>query len=104
MNNRVLKILEYNKIIARLEGFATSEPGKVECRNLLPHINLGLIQKNQEETKAAFDRIIKYGSLYFAGNHDIKSSLKSLGIGASLSIIELLRIQSVLECTNRAKT
>ena len=104
MNKRVLKILEYNKIITMLEGFATSEPGKEECRNLLPHINLGLIQREQEETKSAFDRIIKYGSLYFAGNHNISSSLKSLGIGASLSITELLRISSVLECTTRAKT
>lgn len=103
MNAKVLRVLEYNKIVERLSLLASSAPGKDRCAKLQPDYNLALIQKNQEETKAALDRLIKYGSIFFSGNHDLGSSLKSLSIGVSLSIPELLKISSVLECTNRVR-
>ncbi len=36
MNQKVLKTLEYNKIIHQLTGYAASAPGKLLCQNLLP--------------------------------------------------------------------
>lgn len=36
MNQKVLKTLEYNKIITQLTGYAASTPGKLLCQNLLP--------------------------------------------------------------------
>ncbi|MFI3200900.1 MAG: endonuclease MutS2 [Eubacteriales bacterium] len=103
MNSRVLRTLEYHKIIEQLVEFATSEAGKTLCRNLLPQINLAIINKEQGETTAALTRLFQRGSLYFSGNHNIVPYTKSLGIGSTLSIFELLQISSLLECTKRVK-
>ena len=40
MNEKVLHIVEYDKIIASLEEHADSLPGKKLCRDLLPMDNL----------------------------------------------------------------
>ncbi len=104
MNTRVLRILEFHKIIEQLSEHASSAPGKKLCQTLLPQINLAIIHKAQLETSAALSRLFRHGSIYFSGNHDLTASVKSLGIGSVLSIGELLRIASLLECTNRVKT
>ena len=40
MNQKTLVKLEYNKIIELLENQASSESGKMRCRNLKPMIDL----------------------------------------------------------------
>ena len=47
MNSKVLKTLEYDKIIERLEGYASSEIGKKYCRELLPMTDLEDILKKK---------------------------------------------------------
>ena len=47
MNQKVLKTLEYDKIIELLSQKADSEPGKKLCRELVPSIDLSEIRKNQ---------------------------------------------------------
>ena len=58
MNEKVLNVLEYNKIIKMLEEKATSPLGKELALSLKPGCNLSEIDKAQEETAAAFSRII----------------------------------------------
>lgn len=103
MNNKVLRVLEFHKIIDLLVECATSEPGKERCRNLVPITDLETIKREQQETADALTRLFKKGSVSFSGNREITGSVKSLEIGSVLSITELLRIASLLECTNRAK-
>ncbi len=103
MNDKVLQVLEYTKIIQMLEEAATSPMGKERARALKPMTNLQEICEAQEETKAAFSRIVKKGSTSFGSNKDIGFSLKSLSIGSSLSILELLKIAAFLENVNRIK-
>ena len=45
MNEKVLKTLEYNKIIDQLTEKASCEPGRKRCRELLPMENLSDIEK-----------------------------------------------------------
>lgn len=104
MNEKVLQVLEYNKIIAMLENKAGSALGKECCRNLQPKTKLEEIEKEQEETAAAFTRVIKKGSTSFGNNKDIRFSLKSLEIGSTLSVVELLKIAAFLENVSRVKT
>ena len=59
MNSKTLRKLEYNKIISLLADHASSESGKQLCRSLLPQTELSAIEQMQEETAAAFTRIIK---------------------------------------------
>lgn len=104
MNQKVLKTLEYDKIIQMLVEKADSEPAKKLCRELVPSTNLEEIRQNQRETKDALGRLFKLGSTSFGSNRDLGFSIKSLEIGSSLSITELLKIAAMLDNVNRIKT
>lgn len=103
MNEKVLKTLEYNKIIELLTEYSTSESGRELCRKLKPMTDLEAIEAAQTQTRDALSRIFKKGSLSFSGLHNIGASLKRLEIGGTLGIEELLRIASLLEVAKRAK-
>lgn len=103
MNDKVLKTLEYNKIIDLLTEYASSDEAKDRCRHLRPSTDLAEINLLQQQTKDALSRIFKSGNLSFSGVRSIRDSLKRLEIGGSLSAIELLRICSLLEAAKRAK-
>ena len=104
MNQKVLKTLEYNKIIDLLTEKADSEPGKKLCRDLTPSTDPTLICQMQKETKDALNRLFRIGSTSFGSNADLGFSIKSLEIGSTLSISELLKIASFLDNVNRIKT
>lgn len=104
MNQKVLKTLEYYKIIDMLTEKADSEPGKKLCRELTPSTNPEEIRKNQAETRDALNRLFRTGSTSFGNNCDLEFSLKSLEIGSVLSIEELLKIASMLDNVNRIRT
>ena len=104
MNQKVLKTLEFNKIIDLLTEKADSTPGKKLCKELIPSTDLNEIQKNQAETKDALSRLFKSGSTSFGNNSDLGFSIKSLQIGSTLSITELLKIASMLDNVSRIKT
>ena len=103
MNQKVLKTLEYHKIIEKLTEYAASEPGKRLCRELEPSSDFEEIVQAQAETADAVARVRQKGSVSFAGISDIGGSLKRLEIGSSLSIHELLAVSSLLTCPARAK-
>ena len=103
MNQKVLKTLEFYKIIEKLTEYAHSEPGKQMCRELVPSCDLHEIRENLQETSDAATRVRQKGSLSFAGVRDIRDSLKRLEVGSSLSIHELLSVSGLLTCAARAK-
>ena len=103
MNEKVLKTLEYNKIIDQLAELASSRGGKELCRALVPSDSLAEVQAAQQETADAFSRILRKGSISFHGIHDVRASVKRLEIGASLNAKELLSICSLLETAARIK-
>lgn len=104
MNHKVLKTLEYDKIIQILTDKADSEPGKKLCRELVPSASLEEIRQNQRETKDALSRLFKTGSTSFGSNRDLRFSVKSLEIGSTLSAVELLKIAAFLDNVNRIAT
>jgi DNA mismatch repair protein MutS2 len=103
MNKKTLTKLEYNKIIDLLIEQASSFSGKERCRRLKPKTDLGEIQALQDQTAAAFTRIVKKGRLSLSGCNPVNDSLKRLEIGAALGSGELLRICKLLETSARAK-
>ena len=104
MNEKALRILEYNKITEKLTDCATSPMGRELCRKLLPSTDLGEICQGQMETSDALSRIYAKGSLSFSGLRNIRDSLLRLKVGSSLSITELMHIASLLETALRAKS
>ena len=103
MNEKVRKTLEYNKIIDMLAAKADSEPGKKLCRELAPSTDLGEIRRSQTQTADALKRLFKTGSTSFGNNKDLGFSIKSLEIGSTLSILELLNIAAMLDNVSRIK-
>ncbi|MBR4816966.1 MAG: endonuclease MutS2, partial [Lachnospiraceae bacterium] len=103
MNEKVLKTLEFNKIIDRLKELAGSTIGKEKCADLRPISDLEEIQTLQAETAAALNRIYRKGSLSFSGIHDIRASIKRLEIRSTLGMGELMHISSVLTASEHVK-
>jgi DNA mismatch repair protein MutS2 len=104
MNKRTLEKLEYNKIILMLEEKASSFAGKRLCANLQPTTDLSEITSAQEETKAAFSRLIKKGTPSFASVKPLGEPIKRLLSGAILSDVELLNIAKLLGTSTRLKS
>lgn len=103
MNEKVLKTLEYHKILSQLSEYAFSDAAKKRCLSLRPITDRGQIELLQLQTKDALSRLFRCGSLSFSGVHDVTESLKRLAIGGTLSASELLSICSLLEAAKRAK-
>lgn len=104
MNKKTLTKLEYDKIIQLLVDQASSQAGKDRCRSLVPMTDFDEINTLQEQTAAAFTRIVKKGRLSFSGCYSVEDSMKRLEVGAALSAPELLRICKLLEVAGRAKS
>ncbi len=103
MNQKTLTKLEYDKITALLEEQATSFRGRQLCRRLKPMTDMERIDTAQEQTAAAFTRLIKKGRISFGDAAPVEESMKRLEIGAALGSGELLRICRLLQNTGRAK-
>lgn len=103
MNQKTLTKLEYDKITALLEEQATSFRGRQLCRRLKPMTEVERINTAQEQTAAAFTRLIKKGRISFGDAAPVEESMKRLEIGAALGSGELLRICRLLQNTGRAK-
>lgn len=103
MNDKALKTLEYDKIISRLETYASSPMGKKCCTTLLPSSDYNEIITAQEETRDALSRLYKTGFLSFQGLTDIRPHLRLLDIDSTLTAGELLEIARLLSITAQVK-
>ena len=104
MNQKVLQKLEYDKIIEMLTEKADSEPGKRLCREMRPSACLEEIRQWQTQTGDALNRLFKTGSTSFGSNSDLGFTIKSLEIGGTLSILELMKLAAMLDNVSRIKT
>ena len=103
MNQKALKVLEYDKIIELLTEKASCDLGRIQCQNLVPMHDLEEVRTAQRQTADALRRVYAKGSVSFAGTQSVGASLKRLEIGGSLNTAELLRICKLLETAGRVK-
>ena len=101
MNEKVYRILEFDKIIDMLVAKADSAPAKELCRKLRPGADLTEITKAQENTSAALTRLFRQDRLSFAGCTEIRPVCRALEIERALSAADLIRIADILECAQR---
>ena len=104
MNQKALKVLEYDKIIHLLADQATSDAGKKLCLDLKPMTDKQDIIQAQTQTSDALSRIYRKGNLTFGGLKDPGFQMKRLEIGGTLNAAELLAVCNLLEITKRAKS
>ncbi len=103
MNDRTLRVLEYDKIIKMLVDHTVSAAGAEMAGNLKPVTNRDTVIKRLTEATEAITVISSYGSSPVGEFPDIRHSLKRVGIGASLSASELLEIGHVLGMCKQLK-
>lgn len=104
IEKKTLQKLEFDKIIESLASHASCERGRMLCRNLKPMTKLDEICTAQEQTAAAYTRLVKKGHVSFGDASPVEASLKRLEIGGALSCNELLRICRLLRNTALAKS
>ncbi len=104
MNSKVLKTLEFDKIIEKLTSFAISPMGKEKTSLLVPMTDLNEILTAQNETNEAVSLCLKKGSIPLGGIKDIRSPLKRAKMGATLSIPEVMNVGEFLYVCDKVKT
>ncbi|GGF06495.1 endonuclease MutS2 [Halobacillus andaensis] len=96
MNERILDVLEYNKIISQLTNHTASSLGKEQAVSLKPSVHLEEVVKLQNETDEAAQVLRLKGHIPLGGIFDIKPSIKRTMIGGILSALECLDIASTI--------
>jgi DNA mismatch repair protein MutS2 len=96
MNEKTLRVLEYEKIIDKLRGLAVSELGRELVDELAPQTDFYTVEKMLSDTSDGVGCIMRRGSPPLGGMNDIRASLKRLDIGGVLNPGELLRLGGVL--------
>ncbi|NSL51543.1 endonuclease MutS2 [Calidifontibacillus erzurumensis] len=103
MNERVIRVLEFDKIKEALAKHATSSLGKEKAENLQPSSNFDEVVKWQEETDEAVKVLRLKGQVPLGGIFDIRASLKRAQIGGDLSASELLDVASTIYAGRQIK-
>lgn len=103
MNQKVLRTLEYNKIVEQLAEYAFGADTKERCLSLLPSTSLSEITNAQQQTKDAMNRSLKKGRLDCSGIKPLSSAIQRVEIGGTMNIEELLGLCKLLETARRVK-
>ena len=96
MNPQYRRVLEFDKILARLSEFAVSDTGRALCLGLEPADNLTDVTALQRQTEEALTVVAYSGSNPMSDFKDIREYLKLSKVGSMLSMKALLEIAGVL--------
>ncbi|MBS4194917.1 endonuclease MutS2 [Lederbergia citri] len=96
MHMKILKTLEFNKILAQLEEFASSVLGVEKIQNLVPSSSLDEVKEMQNETDEAAHVLRLKGHAPLSGIHNIKPHVKRAEIGGILNSVELMQTASTI--------
>ena len=103
MNDKALKVLEFDKIKEQLKKYTATSAAKDLINELEPYSNAYEVREHLEETREAFQLLIKKGSPPFEGMYDVREGIIKAEKGFSLLPVQLLRIANLLRCARRFK-
>lgn len=103
MNEKALRVLEFNKVIEMLEAKASSSLGKEFCRELKPSSDLNIVKQWLSETTEASGMMLQVGTPPIGPFYDLKNSLKLAEIGGCLSPKQLLEVADSLRTSRSVK-
>ena len=104
MNEKALKVLEYNKIVQMLREQAGSIMAKDRLGELRPYHDLRNIQESLAETSEAVSVIVKKGSLPLGQLYDIENALHLSRKGGNLTMKQLLQVLYNLKVASNVVT
>ena len=76
MNERSLRVLEFNKIKEKLRKYAVTSGGKELVDNLAPYSSAYEVRETLEESREALELLIKKGNPPFEGLHDVREGMR----------------------------
>ena len=103
MQQKALKVLEFDKVKEQLLEHAASSLGKEKITALVPSTDFAEVVKLQAETDEAAGVLRLKGNVPLSGIYDIRAHLKRVGIGGSLSPIELVQIANTIHVSRQMK-
>ncbi|MDD6795243.1 MAG: endonuclease MutS2 [Clostridiaceae bacterium] len=103
MNERALRVLEFNKIKTKLEKYAVTAGGKELVRELVPYESAYDVKNALEETYEAYNLVLKKGNPPFAGTIDVREAVSRAKKGGVLTAGQLLYVGNVLRSTRQIK-
>ncbi|WP_404355727.1 endonuclease MutS2 [Cytobacillus firmus] len=103
MQERVLKILEFNKVKEQLLEHISSSLGRKKALNILPSTDYEEVIRRQEETDEAVTVLRIKGNVPLGGIFDIRPHVKRAVIGGMLSPQELNQISSTIHASRQMK-
>ena len=103
MNNKALKILEFNIIKEKLISHASSALGKKLCEELLPETDMDSIQNNLSESEEALSLLYAHGRAPIYEVKDFRLMLKHVEKGGTLDNRDLLDAAMLLRSVQETK-
>ena len=103
MNDRSLRVLEFDKIKEKLKKYAVTSGGKELINELKPYETVYEVKNALAESKEAYDLLIKKGNPPFEGLYDIREALERAGKGGTLTPAQLLYIGNMLRSSRKIK-
>jgi len=101
MEEHTLRVLEFDKILAMLEGQAACSLGREVARLTYPTTDLAVAQRKQQETSEARSMLQYEGNIPLGGITDIRSLVQRASVGGLLQPSELLSVQNTLRSSKR---
>ena len=103
MNERALRVLEFNKILELLETSALTDGGKEMCRHLKPESDLKAVTHTQAETEEAVILLSRLGGNPLTAFSNVNDALSLAEKGAVLAPGRLLQVAEVLRAARNAR-
>ncbi|MBC2580259.1 endonuclease MutS2 [Clostridium sp. DJ247] len=103
MNQRSLRILEFNKIKDKLKKYTNTGAAKDLIEDLKPYDNVYEVKEHLEETREALKLLFTKGSPPFEGVYDVREGISRAEKGSILVPGQLLKIAALLRCARRFK-
>ncbi len=104
LNEKSLRVLEYEKIKDRLKEQCTTFLAKNLVDNLFPNTEIVKIQKMLDETEEAYKMILRAGRPPLSEIEQVDDYLKRSSIGGFISPYGLIQISRVLKVSRELKT
>lgn len=103
MNEKSLRILEFNKIKDKIKKYARTNAGKEKVSDLAPYDNVYEINNKLDETNEALEVILDKGNPPLEGLFDIHEGVERARKGGTLTPEQLLKIGSTLRAARNMK-
>ena len=96
MNPHTLRVLEYDKVLARIAAHCAFSGGEEIAPALLPSDDLRTVQEWMQQTNEASSLLEQKNDIYFAGVTDVRPLATKAERGSILLPSELSEIRSTL--------